>query len=136
MLYVENLQWQINGKAVIDGLNLHVNPGEIHGLLGENGTGKTTVAYLIMGVNNYRPTAGQIVFDGRNIAGLSVTERARMGMSLAWQEPARIEGLTVRDYLELSSKNADTQSVEHYLLMVGLPPAQYQSIMFAVIFFL
>jgi len=125
MLKVEKLQLRLNGKAIIDDLNLHVKPGEIHGLLGENGTGKTSVAYLIMGVNNYRPTAGRIIFEGQDIAPLSISQRAKQGISLAWQEPARIEGLTVRDYLKLSAKNSNVESVKQYLLMVGLDPAQY-----------
>ena len=107
MLTVENLQLRFNGKAVIDGLNLQVNNGEILGVLGENGTGKTTIAYLIMGVNGYKPTVGRMIFEGEDIADLSVSQRARKGISLAWQEPARIEGLRVRDYLKLSGNNLE-----------------------------
>jgi Fe-S cluster assembly ATP-binding protein len=125
MLMVENLQLKLNGKSIIDDLNLHVSQGEIHGILGENGTGKTTIAYLIMGVNNYKPTAGRIIFEGQDIARLSVSQRAKMGISLAWQEPARIEGLRVRDYLRLSGNNQGTSHIERYLWMVGMEPAQY-----------
>ena len=125
MLEVQGLQFQVNGKPIISDLNLHVNKGEIHGLLGENGTGKSTFAYLIMGVNNYQPTAGQIIFEGQDIANLSVWERARKGISLAWQEPARIEGLTVADYLKLSGNISKIEQVGRYLLMVGLEPAKY-----------
>ncbi len=125
MLRVENLQLRLNGKSIIDDLSLQVNKGEIHGLLGENGTGKTTIGCLIMGVNNYKPTAGRIVFEGQDIAALSVSQRAKRGISLAWQEPARIEGLRVRDYLELSSNNSGIERAEHCLRMVGLEPAQY-----------
>jgi Fe-S cluster assembly ATP-binding protein len=105
MLVVENLQLKLNGNSIINGLDLHVGKGEIHGILGENGTGKTTIANLIMGTNNYRPTGGRIIFEGEDISKLSVSERAKRGITLAWQEPARVEGLTVRDYLRLSSKN-------------------------------
>ena len=125
MLAVENLQLRLNGKSIIDDLNLEVKQGEIHGVLGENGTGKTTIAYLIMGVNNYKPTAGRIIFEGQDIADLSVSQRAKMGISLAWQEPARIEGLTVRDYLRLSGHNFGIEQIEQCLRMVGLEPAQY-----------
>ena len=125
MLKIENLQLRTNGNTIINDLNLHVTPGEIHGLLGENGTGKTSVAYLIMGVNNYRPTAGRITFEEQDIVSLSISQRAQRGISLAWQEPARIEGLTVRDYLKLSGKKADVTSVNKFLSMVGLEPAQY-----------
>lgn len=125
MLEVENLRLRLNGKSIIEDLSLHIDRGEIHGILGENGTGKTTLAYLIMGVNNYKPTAGRMIFEGEDIADLSVSQRARKGMSLAWQEPARIEGLRVRDYLELSSHNLGIEQVKHYLLMVGMEPERY-----------
>ncbi len=125
MLEVQNLYLTLNGKSIINGLSLHVDKGEIHGVLGENGTGKTTVAYIIMGVNNYKPTSGRLIFEGRDIAGLSVSERAKKGISLAWQEPARIEGLRVSDYLKLSGNNLGIEQVKHYLWTVGLEPTKY-----------
>jgi Fe-S cluster assembly ATP-binding protein len=125
MLEVQNLQLTLNGNSIINGLDLHVDRGEIHGILGENGTGKTTIANLIMGTNNYKPTAGKIIFEGQDIAGLSVSQRAQKGITLAWQEPARVEGLTVRDYLALSRHNGQADQLERFLLMVGLEPAQY-----------
>jgi len=125
MLVVENLQLKLNGNSIINGLDLRVGKGEIHGILGENGTGKTTIANLIMGTNNYRPTGGRIIFEDEDISGLSVSQRAKRGITLAWQEPARVEGLTVRDYLSLSAKNGSAGRIEQYLLMVGMEPAQY-----------
>jgi Fe-S cluster assembly ATP-binding protein len=125
MLDVEKLELKLNGKPIINDFSLHVDKGEIHGILGENGTGKTTIANLIMGTNNYKPTAGRIIFEGQDIAGLSVSQRAQRGITLAWQEPARVEGLTVRDYLALSRHNGSTDQIEHFLLMVGLEPKQY-----------
>jgi len=125
MLRVENLHLSLNGKSIINGLNLNVNKGEIHGILGENGTGKTTVAYLIMGVNNYKPTSGRMIFEGKDIAGLSISQRAKKGITLAWQEPARIEGLTVGDYLKLGGNDSRIEQVKYYLRMVGMEPAQY-----------
>jgi len=125
MLEVENLQLRLNGKPIINELNLYVNKGEIHGILGENGTGKTSLAHLIMGTNSYKPTGGRIIFEGQDITELSVSERAKKGISLAWQEPVRIEGLTVRDYLKLSGNSFGIEQVKHCLGMVGLTPAQY-----------
>ena len=125
MLKVENLQLRLNGNSIINDLNLHVNKGEIHGILGENGTGKTTIANLIMGTNNYQPTGGKILFEGDDIAELSVSQRAKKGITLAWQEPARVEGLRVRDYLSLSGNNSGLEQAEHYLRIVGMEPAQY-----------
>ena len=94
-------------------------------ILGENGTGKTTLAYLVMGVNNYKPTGGRVIFEGEDIADLSISQRAKKGISLAWQEPARIEGLRVRDYLKLSGNNFGIKQIEQCLLMVGMEPSQY-----------
>jgi len=127
MLEVENLKLTLNGASIVNDLSFRVNDGEIHGVLGENGTGKTTIAYLIMGVNGYKPTAGRIIFDGQDIGDLPVSQRARRGISLAWQEPVRFEGLKVRDYLTLSSKSSNSKAGEvgRYLRMVGLEPAQY-----------
>jgi Fe-S cluster assembly ATP-binding protein len=125
MLDVEKLELKLNGKPIINDFSLHVDRGEIHGVLGENGTGKTTIANLIMGTNNYKPTAGRMTFEGEDISGLSVSQRAQRGITLAWQEPARVEGLTVRDYLALSRRNGNAEPIENYLLMVGLEPAQY-----------
>ena len=125
MLVVENLQLKLNGNSIINGLDLHVDKGEIHGILGENGTGKTTIANLIMGLSNYRPAGGRILFEGEDISQLSVSQRAKKGITLAWQEPARVEGLTVRDYLSLSAKNGGADRIRDYLLMVGMEPAQY-----------
>jgi Fe-S cluster assembly ATP-binding protein len=125
MLEVQNLSLSLNGRSIINDLSLHVNGGEIHGVLGKNGTGKTTLAYLIMGVGNYCPRAGRMIFEGQDIAGLSVSERARKGISLAWQEPARIEGLSVRDYLMLSGNARGVKQVERYLSVLGLEPATY-----------
>jgi Fe-S cluster assembly ATP-binding protein len=125
MLVLENLRLRLDSKSIIDDLNLEVKQGEIHGILGENGTGKTTIAYLVMGVNNYKPTGGRMLFEDQDIAQLSVSQRAKMGISLAWQEPARIEGLTVRDYLGLSGHNFAVEQIEKCLYMVGLEPDKY-----------
>jgi Fe-S cluster assembly ATP-binding protein len=125
MLVVEKLRLTLNGKSIINDLSLQVDKGEIHGILGENGTGKTTIANLIMGANNYRPTGGRIIFGGQDITELSVSQRAKKGITLAWQEPARVEGLRVRDYLSLSSHNGQADQIEGYLMMVGLEPGQY-----------
>ena len=125
MLRVEHLGFKLNGKSIINDLSFQVNKGEIYGMLGENGTGKTTVAYLIMGISNYKPTEGRLIFEGQDIADLSVFQRARKGISLTWQEPARIEGLTVKDYLKLSGHNLGIEQIGYYLEIVGMEPAQY-----------
>jgi Fe-S cluster assembly ATP-binding protein len=109
-----------DGKTpILSGLSLSLEPGEIHALLGANGTGKSTLAYLIMGCEGYRPASGEIRFDGQVINSLAIHERARLGITLAWQEPVRFEGITVRDYLTMKKRDTDPAA---YLLLTGLSP--------------
>jgi len=122
VLEIKSLRLTLNGKPVIDGLNFEVKEGTIHGLLGVNGTGKTTLANLIMGISY--PDEGSIIFEGLDITRYTISERARMGITLAWQEPARFEGLTVGEYLSVS-RNLDSTEIDNYLWVVGLPPAEY-----------
>ncbi len=123
MLQIKNLKLILDGKPIIDDLNLHVEKGEIHAVLGVNGTGKTTLAYLIMGVD-YLPDDGKIIFEGEDITRYPISQRAKMGITLAWQEPARFEGLTIREYLELANE-LKTGEIEDCLWTVGLPPSQF-----------
>jgi len=122
MLEIKSLKLTLNGKPVIDGLNFKVKEGKIHGLLGVNGTGKTTLANLIMGISY--PDEGSIIFEGQDITWYTTSERARMGITLAWQEPARFEGLSVGEYLSVS-RNLDSSEINNYLWVVGLSPAEY-----------
>lgn len=122
MLEVKCLKLTLNGKPIINGLNLEVKEAKIHGLLGMNGAGKTSLANLIMGISY--PDEGSIIFEERDITRCTISERAKMGLTLAWQEPARFEGLSIREYLGLN-KNLSLSEVENYLWAVGLPPGEY-----------
>jgi len=122
MLEVKCLKLTLNGKPIINGLNLEVKEAKIHGLLGMNGAGKTSLANLIMGISY--PDEGSIIFEERDITRCTISERAKMGLTLAWQEPARFEGLSIREYLRLN-KNLSLSEVENYLWTVGLPPGEY-----------
>ena len=117
----------IGGKPILHDLNLHVFPGEIHAILGMNGTGKSTLASLIMGLSGFSPTSGNVVFQGEDITALSISGRAKRGITLAWQEPARFEGLTVKEYLELGKRSSPGGGPPpaDCLVMVGLPPDRY-----------
>ncbi len=125
LLKVENLSLKRNGRFILRQVNLTVRQGEIHGILGLNGAGKSSLAYAIMGCADYRPQEGRIWFDGQDITNLSITERARLGITLAWQEPARFEGLRVSTYLSLGMKEADRRLIADALAAVALPPATY-----------
>ena len=122
LLEIRGLSYEVADKRILDGLSLKIEEGEIHALLGTNGTGKSTLAYLITGCEGYRPTSGEIFFDGRAIDRLKIHERAGLGITMAWQEPVRFEGITVKNYLTLKNKNTDPAA---YLGMVGLNPALY-----------
>jgi Fe-S cluster assembly ATP-binding protein len=115
-----------NGKNILDQLSLTVFPREIHSILGQNGTGKSTLAYAIMGLPDYRIHSGQMLWQGENITSLSVTDRAKLGITLAWQEPVRFEGLRVKDYLEIGSRtNGRNLTPAQSLESVGLNPDRY-----------
>jgi Fe-S cluster assembly ATP-binding protein len=122
MLEVKCLKLTLNGKPIINGLNLEVKEAKIHGLLGMNGAGKTSLANLIMGISY--PDEGSIIFEERDVTRCTISERAKMGLTLAWQEPARFEGLSIREYLRLNKK-LSLSEVENYLWTVGLPPGEY-----------
>jgi Fe-S cluster assembly ATP-binding protein len=126
MLKVENLFLKLDGRPILQGVNLEVERGEIHAILGANGTGKSTLAYTIMGLAGYRPQLGRISFMGEDITKRSVTERAKLGVTLAWQRPASFEGLTIGEYLEIARQNAaESPSIEECLELVGLLPVNY-----------
>ncbi len=122
LLEVRELSYSVRDKTPLAAVNLDVEPRQIHALLGANGAGKTTLASLIMGCAGYRPEAGEIRFDGRLINDLPIHERARLGITMAWQEPARFDGLTVIDYLSLGRPSA---SAADCLRRVGLDPDSY-----------
>lgn len=125
LLEIKDLSLSREGRVLLNHVNLALKPGEIHVLLGLNGSGKSTLAYTIMGCSGYTPDHGQILFEGRDITGLSLSERARLGITLAWQEPARFEGIPVGKYISLGMKEPDRQRVIEALEAVALPPAQY-----------
>jgi Fe-S cluster assembly ATP-binding protein len=125
LLEVEDVWVERPGAEVLRGVNLGVRPGEVHALLGLNGSGKTSLALTLMGAAGYEPQRGRILFGGQDITGLSVTERARLGLTLAWQEPARFEGLLVGDYLALGMKVPARERIEESLKAVALSPAAY-----------
>ncbi len=127
LLRLEDVWVQRPGAEVLRGVNLTVRCGEVHALLGLNGSGKTSLALTLMGADGYKPGRGRILFDGQDITALSVTARARLGLTLAWQEPARFEGLPVADYLALGMKKPERERIEGALKAVALSPLIYLS---------
>ena len=121
LLTVSGLAFAVRDTKILDGLNFALADQEIHALLGANGTGKTTLGCLIMGCAGYTPSAGEIRFQDQLIHTLPLHERARLGITMAWQEPARFEGLRVEDYLALKSESDPADCLQR----VGLDPDRY-----------
>ena len=125
LLEVEEISVVREEKKILNRLSLKAEAGQITGVLGRNGAGKSSLAYAVVGLANYRPLEGQIRFMGRDITDMSITERGRAGLTLAWQHPARYEGVSVHDYLRLSSKEADEAELAAALSLVLLDPQIY-----------
>lgn len=122
LIEIKGLTFHAGDKKILDDFAMTISASEVHALLGTNGTGKSTLAYLIMGCEGYRPLFGEILFQGQVINDLKINERAALGITMAWQEPVRFEGITVRDYLTLTRPDV---APALYLEMVGLHPELY-----------
>ncbi|MGX7172958.1 Fe-S cluster assembly ATPase SufC [Enterococcus ratti] len=99
VLEIKNLHVAIEEKEILKGVNLTMKTGEIHAIMGPNGTGKSTLSAAIMGNPNYEVTKGEILFDGKNILDLEIDERARLGLFLAMQYPSEIPGITNAEFM-------------------------------------
>ena len=98
-LKIDNLNVMVDGKHILKDFSLTINEGEIHTIMGPNGTGKSTLTKVIMGDDNYKITKGTIVFNDKDITKMTVDERARLGIFLGMQLPPEIEGVTNADFL-------------------------------------
>ncbi len=128
MLELKNVSFAVDTEAgekkeIIKDVSLNIGERFV-AITGPNGGGKSTLAKLISGI--YRPTGGRILFDGTDITDLSITERAKLGVSFAFQQPVRFKGLTVRDLITLSAgKKIDIATACGYLSEVGLCARDY-----------
>ena len=100
MLKINNLHASVEGKAILKGINLEVNPGEVHAIMGPNGSGKSTLSSVIAGKEEYEVTDGEIFFDEENIEDLSAEERAHKGIFLSFQYPVEIPGVSVTNFIK------------------------------------
>ncbi|KIF83220.1 Fe-S cluster assembly ATPase SufC [Noviherbaspirillum autotrophicum] len=94
MLKITNLHASVDGNEILRGLNLTVNAGEVHAIMGPNGSGKSTLAQVLAGRDNYHVTAGEVLYQGRDLLPLAPEERAREGVFLAFQYPVEIPGVS------------------------------------------
>jgi len=93
MLEIRNLHAEVEGKQILRGIDLKVGPGEIHAIMGPNGSGKSTLAQVLAGRESYVVTAGEVVFEGRDLLEMAPEERAREGIFMAFQYPVEIPGV-------------------------------------------
>ena len=127
MLKLENISFEVEAenakKGILKNINLEIDDGFV-AITGPNGGGKSTLAKIIAGI--YQPTSGRILFDGQDITNMSITERARLGISFAFQQPVRFKGLTVKDLITLAAgKKINVSDACTYLSEVGLCARDY-----------
>jgi Fe-S cluster assembly ATP-binding protein len=106
MLELCNLEFSVKQRQIINGISLKVETGEFIVITGPNGSGKSTLAKIIMGIE--KPTSGKIIFDKQDITGMSVTDRAKLGIAYSFQQPLHFKGLTVKDLLQVAATGQET----------------------------
>jgi Fe-S cluster assembly ATP-binding protein len=126
LLKIEHLKLKRGDKQIINDVSFEIADGEIFGILGTNGAGKSSLAYILMGSSGYKPDSGKITFNGVDITNKSMDERARLGITLAWQEPARFEGLSILDFILIGSEKKGHTLAEQYLEQMRLTPSEYR----------
>lgn len=100
MLKIENLHVSIKGKEILKGVNLEINKGEVHAIMGPNGTGKSTLASVIAGKEIFDVTEGRIIYNGKNLLDMSIEDRAREGIFIGFQYPVEIPGVSITNFMK------------------------------------
>ena len=101
-LSIKNLSAIIDGKTILDNFSLNINEGEIHAIMGPNGCGKSTLANVLAGKEDYEITSGEVVFKNQNLLDLNIEERSQLGLFLAFQYPIEIPGVNITPFLKAS----------------------------------
>ena len=100
MLKIKNLHASVEGKEILKGVNLEINPGEVHAIMGPNGAGKSTLSSVLTGRERFEVTAGEIVINGKNLLELPAEDRAREGIFMSFQYPVEIPGVSTVNFLK------------------------------------
>ena len=124
MLELKNVSYFRDNKQILDNISLKIDNSKLVAITGPNGSGKSSLAKIIMGI--LKPDSGSIFFDGKDITAMGITDRAKLGIGFAFQQPVKFKGLTVRDLIELSSGNTiNVSEACNYLSDVGLCAKDY-----------
>lgn len=124
MLELQNICFSKDGKQILKDINLKINTQKFIAITGPNGSGKSTLAKIIMGILS--PTSGKILFEGKDITALSLTDRAKLGIGFAFQQPVRFKGLTVQDLLNIAAgEELSFTKACDFLSDVGLCAKEY-----------
>jgi Fe-S cluster assembly ATP-binding protein len=102
MLKIDNLHAVVDGRNILNGVDLEVNAGEVHAIMGPNGSGKSTLSYVLSGRHGYDVTEGSVTFNGENLLDLEPNERAARGLFLAFQYPIEIPGVVTMQFLKVA----------------------------------
>jgi Fe-S cluster assembly ATP-binding protein len=124
-MVINNLHVSIDGKEILKGVNLTINQGEVHALMGPNGTGKSTLAYALMGHPAYEVTEGEVFFKGQNILELEPDQRSHLGIFLAFQYPTAIPGVTLANFLR-TALNAHRKAINPEDKGISIPEFRKQ----------
>ncbi len=116
-LVIKDLHASVEGKEILKGVNLTIKSGEVHAIMGPNGTGKSTLSAVIMGHPKYTVTSGSVKIDGQEVLELAVDERAKAGLFLAMQYPSEIAGITNSDFIRsaIQATNDENESLIKYI---------------------
>lgn len=125
VLEVKDLELWVNSSKILDNVSLEIEENRVYAIVGPNGAGKSTLAYSIMGLEGYTGYSGDIIYKGESLNGLDISERAKRGITLVWQEPTRFEGLTVRKFIKSAASEKSDESVKSAIEKVGMEPDQY-----------
>ncbi len=124
MLELKNVSFSRDNKQILENISLKIDTSKLVAITGPNGSGKSTLAKIIMGI--LKPDSGSILFDGQDITNKSITDRAKLGIGFAFQQPVKFKGLTVKDLIEIASGNTVKLSDAcSYLSDVGLCAKDY-----------
>ena len=124
MLELKNICFERDNKKILDNVSLKLDDDKFYVITGPNGSGKSTLAKIIMGIN--KQDSGQVLFNGKNISDLPINERAKIGISFAFQQPVKFKGITVYDLLKLSAgKDISRKEACDILSKVGLCAKEY-----------